>query len=525
MGSQYLSPRSALICIYHNSITSAALRKSRGRDEAGQHDIDVSYLELLWKQQNGKCYYSGIQMNYSKNEWRISIERLDNSKGYIKGNIALCCIEFNSRSQWTCKKVDEMFDILETAPKHIHHNVQFNKKVRKAKYDKVDSKSEDDRLLYRCTLCKVFKERDEFGLSIPNGCKRCVVKRKQMSLETPRGKLMTLLSSARNSTDLRNKKGRQQDFTINFNDLIEIYNEQNGLCAYSGIPLQFGSYLHKDWVVSLERIDPTQGYTRDNVCLICIEFNSSDQTVKTGSDYGSAGWTPLKFQYFLAHVQYKKGLITDEELQAIIDMQVQFKERPHNTRVYTPREYREYVTRTVSLLTQAKRDYGSIYAITSPSGKVFIYQTEVLFQSTSAIFAKIRKYRYKLLTDEITEHGEEAMQIVKLASCKKENLDDLQEYFITSLNTRAPNGLNPKKVVSKKTSEQISNTLINNNIRFGHDDAQLPKYVKFVDWSDRKGYSIVSHPRCKLKYFVSKNKSLEELLGVCVAHLDTLRDT
>jgi len=39
-------------------------------------------------------------MNYDKNEWRVSLERLNPELGYIKNNIALCCFEFNTALQW-----------------------------------------------------------------------------------------------------------------------------------------------------------------------------------------------------------------------------------------------------------------------------------------------------------------------------------------------------------------------------------------------------------------------------------------
>jgi len=85
--------------------------------------------------------------------------------------------------------------------------------------------------------------------------------------------------------------------------LIEIFNEQKGLCAYSNIPLQFGSYLNKNWVISLERVNPLKGYTRDNICLICIEFNTVDHSASyKENDKGNSGWTKDKFNYFIKSI-------------------------------------------------------------------------------------------------------------------------------------------------------------------------------------------------------------------------------
>lgn len=41
----------------------------------------------MYKAQEGKCYYSGI--SFSK-DYRPSVDRIDSSKGYIKGNIVIC---------------------------------------------------------------------------------------------------------------------------------------------------------------------------------------------------------------------------------------------------------------------------------------------------------------------------------------------------------------------------------------------------------------------------------------------------
>lgn len=50
-------------------------------------------------------------------EWVMSLERLDEKMGYVKGNVALVCLEFNtwglSTSSWTAEKVQIVRDFLE----------------------------------------------------------------------------------------------------------------------------------------------------------------------------------------------------------------------------------------------------------------------------------------------------------------------------------------------------------------------------------------------------------------------------
>lgn len=58
--------------------------------------ITIDDLDLLYEKQNGRCFYSGdplIVANGSKfclNESNISLDRIDNSKGYTLNNIVLC---------------------------------------------------------------------------------------------------------------------------------------------------------------------------------------------------------------------------------------------------------------------------------------------------------------------------------------------------------------------------------------------------------------------------------------------------
>ncbi len=66
------------------------------------HDFSVEREDLhnLYDRQEGRCQYSGIVMTHIKDGSgkylsNISIERVDNSVGYVKGNIALVCLACN----------------------------------------------------------------------------------------------------------------------------------------------------------------------------------------------------------------------------------------------------------------------------------------------------------------------------------------------------------------------------------------------------------------------------------------------
>jgi hypothetical protein len=221
----------------------------------------------------------------------------------------------------------------------------------------------------------------------------------------------------------------------------------------------------------------------------------------------------------LAYLRFKYDQITQDELQAIINIQKQTLSR---TDVNYVHRIRNNLTDLISYkITKAKRIYGQIYLITSPSGKQFIEATDIMFQGNHAIFHNIKR-NSKLMIKELEEYGEDNLTIEKLLTCKKDYLDHYQEIYIKEYNTLYPNGLNYPKIHSEDTKKKISNTLIENTIRYGHNGQQLPKYIKYIDWVDRKGYAIISHPKCKKKDFTKKSKTMDELYQEALNHLEKL---
>jgi len=58
--------------------------------------ICLEDLEKQWEVQNGKCYYSGIDMTMTINDPnKVSMDRLDSSIGYYPENIVLCTSRIN----------------------------------------------------------------------------------------------------------------------------------------------------------------------------------------------------------------------------------------------------------------------------------------------------------------------------------------------------------------------------------------------------------------------------------------------
>lgn len=76
--------------------------KRSSRNKNLKFDLDLKYLKDLWDGQNGKCFYTGIEMFLAKTidykEFKpnsASLDRIDSSKGYVKGNVKFVCLSIN----------------------------------------------------------------------------------------------------------------------------------------------------------------------------------------------------------------------------------------------------------------------------------------------------------------------------------------------------------------------------------------------------------------------------------------------
>lgn len=65
--------------------------KGRCNTKNMEFDIDVEYLNKLYNSQKGLCYYTNNKMSVTAgDDDKISVDRLDSNKGYVKDNIVLC---------------------------------------------------------------------------------------------------------------------------------------------------------------------------------------------------------------------------------------------------------------------------------------------------------------------------------------------------------------------------------------------------------------------------------------------------
>ena len=72
------------------------------KDDSGNFDLTLEDLIEMLEIQKGRCYYSEIALRFGPEEdWNISCERLDPSKGYTMDNCRLIASEFQTSENWS----------------------------------------------------------------------------------------------------------------------------------------------------------------------------------------------------------------------------------------------------------------------------------------------------------------------------------------------------------------------------------------------------------------------------------------
>lgn len=89
------------------SVTILKDSAKRAKKNGWACDIDRDYLIKLWHKQEGMCAVSGIKMQTesgtreNKNPYRASLDRTNNKKGYVKGNVRFTTHWVNNaKSTW-----------------------------------------------------------------------------------------------------------------------------------------------------------------------------------------------------------------------------------------------------------------------------------------------------------------------------------------------------------------------------------------------------------------------------------------
>ena len=82
-------------------IVSGTIQRDKQKYQSSEeYIIDLKFIKQLFKKQNGKCYWYNIELEIdsiegSRNPSKLTIDRLDCTKGYTKENVVLACYAAN----------------------------------------------------------------------------------------------------------------------------------------------------------------------------------------------------------------------------------------------------------------------------------------------------------------------------------------------------------------------------------------------------------------------------------------------
>ncbi len=108
-------------------------------------------------------------------------------------------------------------------------------------------------------------------------CKICQHQRMQSYTSSFDGYINKLLLSVKHNTI---KRAKDLDIQITIQDIIDLYNKQNGKCALTGIKMTHIGYTTQNdqhtinkYNISIDRINSNKGYIVDNIQLVCAAIN------------------------------------------------------------------------------------------------------------------------------------------------------------------------------------------------------------------------------------------------------------
>jgi hypothetical protein len=129
--------------------------------------------------------------------------------------------------------------------------------------------------LRKCSSCKEIKQFDEFSLKgdtrpirgiYSYRCKKCSAEKSLKSYHKHYSTIENILSLR-----LTAAKKRSKDVSITNEDLKTQFQKQNGKCFYTGTVLT--TIVNKPDTLSLDRVDSSKGYHKDNVVLCTSRIN------------------------------------------------------------------------------------------------------------------------------------------------------------------------------------------------------------------------------------------------------------
>ncbi len=293
-----------LCSLVHHAHHSHAVRSKR-REMGGELEVTASTLIERLETQQFRCYYSGHPLTTEN----VSLERINPSITYTPSNVALIRHHFQTSRQWTVEKFaavpslrkDETYDEEMVESAFVWQAWSEEKLSDTSVYSR--RTDETEWTLHRNTH-DAAKERGVWASNVSHVCLGklnstggCVFRKatgwSPPPIPSPPSLVpfcQRMLANSKSSTKHRNRKRLRRgkpllaDPTITTRDIMNMYRQQRGKCAYLGIPMLLAHGDDNNWTCSLERTDRDKGYSVDNCVLVVEEVNDAEQWSRSDAD-------------------------------------------------------------------------------------------------------------------------------------------------------------------------------------------------------------------------------------------------
>lgn len=182
--------------------------------------INIEQAWDQWEKQNGICSISGLKLKHQRNTKELgtaSLDRIDSSIAYTVDNI-----------QWVHKRINAM---------RLHFP-----------------------MWYFLLLCKLVVSPIDINFS-------------QQATSSDVTEYFSCIKSHHKS---HKRRSARFDFSLEKEELINLYNYQNGKCSLTGLPIFFRKKENKNYlnnIASVDRINNEDGYNLDNIHIVHKNIN------------------------------------------------------------------------------------------------------------------------------------------------------------------------------------------------------------------------------------------------------------
>jgi hypothetical protein len=264
-------------------------------------DIDFDYVLNLYEEQRKSCGVSGLDLEkYLYHPlFKMSLERIDDNVGYVKGNIVLICLCFNAgwNRSWTS---------------HDGHTI-----VYKSVMEKTVGENPNDVDMLKVRKCPNSKCPEYDKKQDRRNCK-CGSRIKSMYQS------LKINIASRNNDDDKNPK-ITPSYPLTIDQVIWLIKKFKWKCELMGMSLSFE--FGNNWTPSIDRIDNTKPHTMSNIRIVGCCMNAQ-----------KAAWTEnavqIAFKGMKSHTSeimneeypyYKRSrLITDYIVDKIKDKNIRY---------------------------------------------------------------------------------------------------------------------------------------------------------------------------------------------------------